>query len=305
VTFYGYRWYDPVTGRWPSRDPIEEEGGINLYGFVFNDPMSWVDDIGAMPGKYQPHFKRPKPTPIREATRPLRSAVGRCGSVFTGDIFSMEDPAPSYGEKQCEFLITVTGIWMEQNGTDTQDEFRDRVHGMPRFSSIPVAAKVNNPTNFGPVISGQRKGGGDLIQILLNEALCSTVVDFRLVRQIEAASKAARSNNCCSWQINVVAHSQGTMVVRRALEHIDSETKKRINFIGLGGQTGLDAKRDGLAYAENIIEKDDPVPHMSPSWRGNGSTVFDTNFDGVGAHSWTNVYLPYLETSFTTKYPEN
>jgi RHS repeat-associated protein len=30
VTYYGYRWYDPHTGRWPSRDPIEERGGLNL-----------------------------------------------------------------------------------------------------------------------------------------------------------------------------------------------------------------------------------------------------------------------------------
>ncbi len=26
--YYGYRYYDPVTGRWPSRDPIEEKGFI-------------------------------------------------------------------------------------------------------------------------------------------------------------------------------------------------------------------------------------------------------------------------------------
>ena len=25
--YYGYRWYDPLTGRWPSRDPIAEVGG--------------------------------------------------------------------------------------------------------------------------------------------------------------------------------------------------------------------------------------------------------------------------------------
>ncbi len=36
VTDYTYRWYDPLTGRWPSRDPIEEQGGINLYGLVDN-----------------------------------------------------------------------------------------------------------------------------------------------------------------------------------------------------------------------------------------------------------------------------
>ncbi|MFU8893806.1 MAG: tyrosine-type recombinase/integrase [Luteolibacter sp.] len=46
VTYYGYRWYDPVTGRWPSRDPIGERGGFNLYGFVGNDGVNWVDNLG-------------------------------------------------------------------------------------------------------------------------------------------------------------------------------------------------------------------------------------------------------------------
>jgi hypothetical protein len=46
VTYYGYRWYDPVTGRWPSRDPIEEEGGINLYGFVGNKSINKIDVLG-------------------------------------------------------------------------------------------------------------------------------------------------------------------------------------------------------------------------------------------------------------------
>jgi hypothetical protein len=46
VAYYGYRYYDPVTGRWPSRDPIEEEGGINLYGFVGNDAVGKVDFLG-------------------------------------------------------------------------------------------------------------------------------------------------------------------------------------------------------------------------------------------------------------------
>jgi RHS repeat-associated protein len=48
VTFYTYRYYDSLTGRWPSRDPIEEEGGINLYGFVGNDAVNRYDYIGMM-----------------------------------------------------------------------------------------------------------------------------------------------------------------------------------------------------------------------------------------------------------------
>jgi integrase/recombinase XerD len=49
VADYLYRYYDPVTGRWPSRDPIEERGGVNLYGFVYNDPEGWFDYLGREP----------------------------------------------------------------------------------------------------------------------------------------------------------------------------------------------------------------------------------------------------------------
>jgi RHS repeat-associated protein len=44
--YYGNRYYDPETGRWPSRDPIEERGGVNLYGFVGNDGVNEVDLLG-------------------------------------------------------------------------------------------------------------------------------------------------------------------------------------------------------------------------------------------------------------------
>jgi len=46
VPDYGYRYYDPLTGRWPSRDPIEERGGINLYGFIGNNAISRADHSG-------------------------------------------------------------------------------------------------------------------------------------------------------------------------------------------------------------------------------------------------------------------
>ncbi|OAM91713.1 hypothetical protein AW736_01935 [Termitidicoccus mucosus] len=44
--YYGYRFYDPVLGRWINRDPIEEEGGENLYASVANNTINAVDAIG-------------------------------------------------------------------------------------------------------------------------------------------------------------------------------------------------------------------------------------------------------------------
>jgi len=40
------RWYDPVTGRWLSKDPIGFEGGLNLYAFCGDDPVNWRDPWG-------------------------------------------------------------------------------------------------------------------------------------------------------------------------------------------------------------------------------------------------------------------
>lgn len=43
---YGFRCYHPETGRWLSRDPIGERGGINLYAMVRNSPVNFSDRLG-------------------------------------------------------------------------------------------------------------------------------------------------------------------------------------------------------------------------------------------------------------------
>jgi RHS repeat-associated protein len=50
VTVYGYRHYTPKTGQFLGRDPIEEKGGLNLYGFVGNGSVSRIDVLGRKPG---------------------------------------------------------------------------------------------------------------------------------------------------------------------------------------------------------------------------------------------------------------
>ncbi|WAC21093.1 hypothetical protein OVA24_06815 [Luteolibacter sp. SL250] len=46
LIYYGCRYYDPLAGRWSARDPIEELGGVNLYGFVDNAPINSIDYLG-------------------------------------------------------------------------------------------------------------------------------------------------------------------------------------------------------------------------------------------------------------------
>ena len=42
------RWYDPITGRWLSNDPIGISGGLNQYVFCGNNPVNFVDPFGLL-----------------------------------------------------------------------------------------------------------------------------------------------------------------------------------------------------------------------------------------------------------------
>ena len=44
-----YRAYSADLGRWICRDPIGEEGGLNLYGYVSNSPTRFIDNLGLAP----------------------------------------------------------------------------------------------------------------------------------------------------------------------------------------------------------------------------------------------------------------
>lgn len=43
---FGARDYDASVGRWTSKDPWRFAGGMNLYGYVLNDPVNLNDPLG-------------------------------------------------------------------------------------------------------------------------------------------------------------------------------------------------------------------------------------------------------------------
>lgn len=46
LVYYGHRYYQPDLGRFINRDPIDEEGGMNLYAFAGNNGVSRWDVLG-------------------------------------------------------------------------------------------------------------------------------------------------------------------------------------------------------------------------------------------------------------------
>ena len=55
-----HRFYDPSNGRWLTRDPMGYAGGVNLYGYVGNDPVNKQDATGFIPSSlYHPPPQQP------------------------------------------------------------------------------------------------------------------------------------------------------------------------------------------------------------------------------------------------------
>lgn len=148
---YGYRHYSAKLGRWPSRDPIGEAGGINLYGFVGNDPVNRVDPHGLQDTCFTRMLDRLHRTPAgcAEAKRICEhtgatllngaAAVGGCAEGGAGRIVQVcGDP---YG----------IGTDMIEHGVDTcsnsligtiTTEFRDTdyQHDLEQQGYSPIAA---------------------------------------------------------------------------------------------------------------------------------------------------------------------
>ena len=96
-----FRYYDPVVGRFVSKDPIGLVGGNNLQQFAGN-PVEWVDPLGlarskgpasAMPA---PTEKRPKCEATSSLNQARREALRRAGIPTSAQPFAQRTPSGIY-----------------------------------------------------------------------------------------------------------------------------------------------------------------------------------------------------------------
>jgi RHS repeat-associated protein len=83
---FGYRFYEPNLQRWLNPDPIGEEGGLNLYGYGLNNPISLTDPLGLDPSLAALFFQNLAQNGLSDARRVNDHLMGLIGDAAAGAV---------------------------------------------------------------------------------------------------------------------------------------------------------------------------------------------------------------------------
>jgi RHS repeat-associated protein len=124
--YYGYRYYNPKDGKWLSRDPLGEAGGLNMMAFCGNDPINCWDYLGLeafyaaddkdalffqLAAESQSLHKAPKLGEEKKAFRE-RLIQEKTNPEKTGPIFIGTEPVVAISNKtKPRDLKSTTGKW--------------------------------------------------------------------------------------------------------------------------------------------------------------------------------------------------
>jgi len=180
----GRRSYSPGLGRWLSRDPIGVFGGLNLSGFVRNDPVRNVDSVGYAPGSTPPSTpvvdrypgwinclgyatgadRVVAPDPAKGES--LKDVVEREGFVCTG---------PMTGKCECKCdeskMILYVHKYPHQQGSDPYEDPFPANREVADYHAIKSSSGCGGSWSYFPGF-GKKKGGhwGDAKDIIASPA---------------------------------------------------------------------------------------------------------------------------------------
>ena len=147
--YYGYRYYDAEMGRWINRDPMEENGGINLYAFNYNDSLGITDYLG-LKGRLCGACCAENIIPKITADRTKLYLIPYFGHDFEWDI------SLSYVEDivagDCEFE------WKEKSNKELNSGL---VPGIDKFVDVTESVKLYSPLSVADWFKRQQPTPGN------------------------------------------------------------------------------------------------------------------------------------------------
>lgn len=271
--FFGRRYYDPEIGRWTTPDPLDFNDGPNLYCFVHNRPMIYIDPdgrflsaIGSFIGEnYETMMNTLCQSNTAEDCSMTYTNFQEChayqpgSEFFYSQIYSVGTPHDD--GKGMAYINGVRNTLQEAISTATM------------LSDIAGGREVKGVYNvsFGPL---------DFFESGLN--LCGVATPPSILLADLLASYPPE------YQILLAGHSQGVIHIKNATPHLDEDLRQRISVLAIApgamlpDDTFKSARhyasfRDFVPMADMLIHgtyNHAPLyvltPHPKASWHDHG-----------------------------------
>jgi RHS repeat-associated protein len=144
-----YRVYAPDTGRWLNRDPIGEAGGLNLYGYVRNNPVNGRDAFGLIDDAGYPEISPQATSDFANSTVGILQSLGSLLDNFASDALRYPGTGVMGGELEGPLL---------RMASEADEALLDRLMNYARGLYPKLCRKVNKHHIDPKYIGGDPKG---------------------------------------------------------------------------------------------------------------------------------------------------
>jgi hypothetical protein len=213
---------------------------------------------------------------LDKVTDAARITAGLPFSFLSGDFMEIQKPGDFKFDDRHR-VVSFNGVMNEATDAQNMRATVGRQYGVDDLVQV-----TNGSHGYGL---------GDLMQIVGNEL---GAVDITALRGAAALRQAATGPGL----IQVVAHSQGTMTFRRALDVVDEPSiRQRIVYNGGGPEMVIDQEALGLASSANLRNQEAgrmlrrdwvPMANLLPS----PARLMSAPFDTARREDWTTVDSP-------------
>jgi len=245
LIYFGKRYYDPISGRWMTSDPIGFEGGPNLYAYVLNAPLTHVDlyglfglpEFGAITysQSHLPTFMEPKV---------------QFNSVFTDSFMNRREPI------SCQvgtLKLPRGGIGFTNGINNTHREAFESASLVSKLSGGYQVDCVSNPSN------GWLK---DIARYWISSSsYCATKPVGELHKQWDTYF----NNNSDNIPYFQSCHSEGTVNVKHALMSYDENRRQQIIVLAIAPATYIE--REYCMNVYHYASEYDFIPHLDVAGR--------------------------------------